>query len=92
MDAGWEGRVVQAEAYLRGQGFREVVVRHHDRVARVEVPVDQMPRLLEDDVREGIVLALREAGFAYVTLDLQGFGSGNLDENVDVAPPPPSKA
>jgi len=57
-----------------------VRVRHHDSVARIEVPRSEMARLLADDVADGIVARLRELGFKYVTLDLQGFRSGSLNE------------
>jgi uncharacterized protein len=73
-------RVAAAERFLRAQGFRELRVRSHDPVARLEVPVGEMPRLLEPAVREAVVRELKRLGFAYVALDLQGFRSGSLNE------------
>ena len=73
-------RVAAAEAFLRRRGFRELRVRFHDRVARIEVPLDEMPRLLEPGTREDVVRELRRLGFSYVALDLQGFRSGSLNE------------
>jgi uncharacterized protein len=73
-------RVAAAERFLRARGFRELRVRFHDRVARLEVPVGEMPRLLEPAVREAVVAELRRLGFDYVALDLQGFRSGSLNE------------
>ena len=73
-------RVAAAERFLRGHGFRELRVRYHDRIARLEVPVQEMPRLLEPAMREDIVRELRRLGFLYVALDLQGFRSGSLNE------------
>ena len=55
-------------------------MRFHDRVARIEVPLDEMPRLLEPGTREDVVRELRRLGFSYVALDLQGFRSGSLNE------------
>jgi pyridinium-3,5-biscarboxylic acid mononucleotide sulfurtransferase len=73
-------QIGEAELYLRSLGLRNVRVRHHDSVARIEVPRSEMARLLVDDVADGIVARLRELGFKYVTLDLQGFRSGSLNE------------
>ena len=73
-------QVEEAEAWLRGRGFRECRVRHHGDVARVEVPLADLARLTTDPERERVVSALRALGFAYVTLDLTGFRSGSLNE------------
>lgn len=74
------GQVEEAEAWLRGRGFRECRVRHHGDVARVEVPVSDLSRLAVDPERARVVAALRALGFTYVTLDLTGFRSGSLNE------------
>lgn len=74
-------RVEQAEALLRNElGFREVRVRDHDPVARIEVPSDDFPRLVAPQVRELVVNRLRTLGYTYVTLDLKGFRSGSMNE------------
>lgn len=73
-------QIGQAEQYLRGLGLRNVRVRHHDEVARIEVSRADMRRLLDDDVADGIVAWVKSLGFKYVTLDLQGFRSGSLNE------------
>jgi len=73
-------QVESAERFLRSLGFRELRVRYHQQVARLEVPVGEMPRLLEARTREAVVAELRRLGFAYVALDLQGFRSGSLNE------------
>ena len=75
-------RVAAAEDVLRGCGLRELRVRFHDSVARLEVTVDDMPRLLEPAVRETVLRELKKLGFAYVALDLQGFRSGSLNESL----------
>lgn len=71
-------QIGQAEAYLRGLGLRQFRVRHHDQIARIEVRPDDIGRVVAE--RDSIVARLRELGFAYVTLDLQGFRSGSLNE------------
>jgi uncharacterized protein len=75
-------RVAAAERILRACGFRELRVRFHDQVARLEVPVAEMERFLDPATRETIVRELKALGFGYVTLDLQGFRSGSLNESI----------
>jgi uncharacterized protein len=68
-----------AEEFVRSLGFRQFRVRHHDRLARLELPADEMPRLWEDGRREAIVKRLRELGYVYVAVDLAGFQSGSAN-------------
>jgi len=75
-----------AEEFVRSLGFRQFRVRHHDRLARLELPADEMPRLWEDGRREAIVKRLRELGYVYVAVDLAGFQSGSA--NLLLKPPP----
>jgi uncharacterized protein len=70
--------VERAEAALRALGFRALRVRHYGDLARVEVPVDDLPRLV--DRRAAVVTAVRDAGYRYVTVDLEGLRSGNLND------------
>ncbi len=71
-------QVATAESGLRALGLKGFRVRHHDETARLEVPPDQFPIVLEQ--RSGIVEAVRRAGYRYVTLDLEGFRSGSMNE------------
>ena len=74
-------KVDQAESYLRGAGFKYFRVRHHDeKTARIEVGVEELQRLLDSDLRLSIVGRLKELGFTYVTLDLQGYRTGSMNE------------
>jgi uncharacterized protein len=70
-------QVDRAESALRRLGFRQLRVRHYDETARLEVPVDDLPAVLAQ--REAVVQAIRDQGYRYVTLDLEGFRSGNLN-------------
>ena len=72
-------RVDAAEEFVRSLGFRQFRVRHHDRLARLEIPRDEMARLWEDGRQEAIVRRFRELGYVYVTLDLSGFQSGSAN-------------
>jgi uncharacterized protein len=71
-------QVATAESGLRALGLKGFRVRHHDETARLEVPPDQFPIVLEQ--RSEIVEAVRRAGYRYVTLDLEGFRSGSMNE------------
>jgi pyridinium-3,5-biscarboxylic acid mononucleotide sulfurtransferase len=73
-------RIDDAEAFVRSLGFRQLRVRHHDRLARLELPPEEMGRLFEDGRHEAVVKRFRELGYLYVTLDLQGFRSGSANE------------
>jgi uncharacterized protein len=72
-------QVDAAEAFLRSLGFRQLRVRHHDRVARLEIPREDMPRLWEEGRHERIVKRFREIGYHYVAVDLLGFQSGSAN-------------
>jgi uncharacterized protein len=73
-------QIGEAELYLRGLGLRNVRVRHHETLARIEVSREDIARLLAEGVSEGVVARLKDLGFRHVTLDLQGFRSGSLNE------------
>jgi uncharacterized protein len=79
-------KVAGAEQVLRRLGFPECRVRNHDPVARIEVPAAVLPRLVEPAVRAVLVREMQALGFAYVTVDLQGFRSGSLNETLGGAP------
>ncbi|MHC4995931.1 MAG: ATP-dependent sacrificial sulfur transferase LarE [Planctomycetota bacterium] len=72
--------VERAEAVLAGLGFSGFRVRHHETVARLEIPLDQIDRLGTREIRENLVSSVKAIGFTYVALDLEGFrsGSGNV--------------
>jgi uncharacterized protein len=73
-------RVAAGERVLRRLGFGECRVRFHDTVARIEVSADLLSRIVAPDVRAELVREFRQLGFFYVTVDLQGFRSGSLNE------------
>jgi uncharacterized protein len=76
-------RVEQAEDFLRQEiGLRQVRVRHHETVARLEVEPSDMPLLLRDANCRRIVSRLKELGYTYVTVDLEGFRSGSMNETL----------
>jgi uncharacterized protein len=72
--------IYKAEKLLRELGFRQVRVRHHDKVARIEVERSELPRLIEEDVSRVVTDGLRKIGYSYVTVDLMGYRSGSMNE------------
>ena len=72
-------QVDAAESFVRSLGFRQFRVRHHDRLARLEIPVEEIPRLWEEGRHEAIVARFRELGYIYVAVDLAGFQSGSAN-------------
>ena len=80
------GMIERGEALLRDLGFRELRVRHHGEVARIEVPLLELDRLLAPGVRERVVEGLKAIGFLYVTLDLTGLRSGSLNASLARVP------
>jgi uncharacterized protein len=76
-------RIEAAEAHLRALGLRECRVRLHEgELARVEVPAGEIARLAAPEVREGLARRFRELGFKFITLDLEGFRSGSMNDLV----------
>jgi uncharacterized protein len=78
--------VERAEAALRALGFRELRVRHYGGTARLEVPLDRLADVVA--LREAVVVAVQAAGYRYVTLDLEGLRSGNLNAALGLAAHP----
>ncbi len=74
-------QVERAEAALRRLGFAELRVRHYDDTARIEVPLAHLGDVVEQ--RDAVVDAVRSVGYRYVTLDLEGLRSGNLNHAVE---------
>ena len=72
-----------AEEALRELGFRQLRVRHHGPLARIEVSPAELSRLAQQPVRRQVVAALKEVGFAYITVDLAGYRCGSMDEVID---------
>ena len=75
-------RVAAAEEFLADLGFRQYRVRHHGALARIEVAPEDIPRLAESDLRNRIVEAFKRIGYTYVTLDLEGYRTGSMNETL----------
>ena len=78
--------IERAEQSLRALGFRVFRVRHHDELARIEIARAEMARALEPEIAAAIVRELKAAGYRYVSLDLQGYRTGSLNEGLFLRP------
>jgi len=75
-------QVDACETWLRRNGFSLYRVRFHGQLARVEIDIQEMPRLVEKELRLAMIAAFKENGFDYITLDLQGYRSGSMNETL----------
>jgi len=78
--------VEEAEQFLRTRGLRVFRVRHHEKIARIEVLPDDMLRLAQEPLRSELVARFKALGYTYVTLDLAGFRSGSMNEGLQKRP------
>jgi uncharacterized protein len=78
--------IERAEEALRSHGFRVCRVRHHDELARIEIGRDELPRAMQPEVSGAIVRELKAIGYRYVTIDLQGYRTGSLNEGLQLRP------
>jgi uncharacterized protein len=72
--------VYKAEKFLHDLGFRQLRVRHHDKIARIEVERSDLPRLIEEEMSRTVTDGLRKIGYTYVTVDLLGYRTGSMNE------------
>jgi pyridinium-3,5-biscarboxylic acid mononucleotide sulfurtransferase len=79
-------QIDRAENLLRELGYRQLRVRHHGDVARIELAPEDMPRFFAEGLAEPIARRIKELGFQYVTLDLLGYRSGSLNEVLKLTP------
>lgn len=77
-------KVEKAEGFLWDLGFREFRVRHHDSIARIELGRNEMWRCWGDDVRKKIITEFKSVGYTYVTLDLEGYRTGSMNETLSL--------
>ena len=78
-------KIDRGEEILRAYGFREFRVRHHDQLVRLEIAAAEMDQILRKEVFQELAARFRELGFKFVTLDLQGFRSGSMNEVLPVS-------
>ncbi|MDN5317430.1 MAG: pyridinium-3,5-biscarboxylic acid mononucleotide sulfurtransferase [Thermoanaerobacterium sp.] len=74
--------VEKSEEYLLKLGFVGFRVRHHGDIARIELNPDQINMMMDENIRKSVVSKLKEIGFKYVSLDLEGYRTGSMNEAV----------
>ncbi len=74
------GKVDKAERFLRGFGIPQVRVRHYEQTARIEVPQEDIPRLVDEQVRKQLISYFKELGYTYISVDLEGYRMGSMNE------------
>jgi pyridinium-3,5-biscarboxylic acid mononucleotide sulfurtransferase len=79
------GQVEQGEEILRGLGFRQLRLRHHGELARIEIDPRELPRALDPEMAKRIVDSIKPLGFRYVSLDLEGYRTGSLNEVLQIS-------
>lgn len=75
--------IEKAEDFLRDMGFRQIRVRHHENIARIEVGADELSLMFETEKMRTIALYVKGLGFAYVALDMQGYRTGSMNEVIN---------
>lgn len=83
IDEGILKMVGEGEQFLKSLGFGQLRVRHHDRIARIELDQAMVPRIMEQKIMDSIVKKFEELGYIYVTLDLKGYRSGSMNDGLD---------
>ncbi len=74
--------VEQSETYVLSMGFSDCRIRYHGDIARIEVPIEEIGRIITENVRERIVQKLREIGFRYISIDLEGYVPGSMNRGI----------
>jgi uncharacterized protein len=76
-------KVGEGENFLRSLGFKQLRVRHHGNIARIEVEENDIPRIFDEDLRDEIFNKFKALGYIYVVLDLKGYRTGSMNEVLD---------
>ena len=79
-------QIDSCETFLRENGFRNYRVRYHDEIARIEVAPEEIQRLLDNQLRDSLVATFKQAGFTFITLDLQGYRTGSMNATLPKNP------
>jgi uncharacterized protein len=78
-------KIAQGEKYLHSLGLRQVRLRHHGDIARIELDQPDMAKIIKTDIRQGVIEHFKALGYKYVTLDLTGYRTGSLNEVLGIA-------
>jgi uncharacterized protein len=75
-------KIARGEAFLKSLGLRQLRLRHHGDIARIEIDEKDMPLMMRDDIRKKIVEEIKSLGYKYVALDLAGYRTGSLNAGI----------
>jgi pyridinium-3,5-biscarboxylic acid mononucleotide sulfurtransferase len=76
-------KISNAESVLKKLGFRQIRVRHHGNIARIELPAHDMHKILDSKIKNTVIKALKELGYLYITLDIEGYTTGSMNKTLE---------
>jgi pyridinium-3,5-biscarboxylic acid mononucleotide sulfurtransferase len=76
-------KISTAESFIKKLGFIQVRLRHHGNIARIEMPVKDMPRLLDEKIKNSVIKLLKNLGYIYITLDIEGYTTGSMNKTLN---------
>jgi pyridinium-3,5-biscarboxylic acid mononucleotide sulfurtransferase len=77
-------KISSAESVLKKLGFKQVRVRHHGNIARIELPVHDIQKILEDKIKNTVIRSLKKLGYVYITLDIEGYSTGSMNKVLEL--------
>jgi len=78
-------KISSAESALKKLGFRQVRVRHHGNIARIELPIHDMPKILDSKIKNSVIKSLKNLGYIYITLDIEGYTTGSMNKILELS-------
>jgi len=79
-------KISSAESVLKKLGFRQVRVRHHGNIARIELPIHDMHKILDGKIKNTVIKSLKELGYLYITMDIEGYTIGSMNKTLELNP------
>ena len=75
-------KISSAESVLKKLGFRQVRVRHHGNIARIELPTHDIHKILNSKIKNTVIKSLKKLGYIYITLDIEGYTTGSMNKTL----------
>lgn len=77
-------KISNAESVIKKLGFKQVRVRHHGNIARIELPVHDIHEILDDKIKNTVISSLKKLGYIYITLDIEGYTTGSMNKTLEL--------
>jgi pyridinium-3,5-biscarboxylic acid mononucleotide sulfurtransferase len=77
-------KISDAESILKKLGFKQARVRHHENIARIELPVHDIQKILNSEIKNTVIKSLKKLGYVYITLDIEGYTTGSMNKVLDL--------